>query len=229
MSEAVTIGSATLYCCDNREVLPLIPQSAAIVSDPPYGIGFAHSGGGRRTDRVKHPATAFAGKAVIGDDAPFDPAPLLGFRGGIVLWGANHYAERLPSVASWLVWDKRAGSGHSNSFADCELAWCDNRRPARMFRHHWDGAMRATERGVRRVHPTQKPIALMRWCLGVLGVSEGGLVADPYMGSGTTGVACAQRGIPFVGVEIDRAYFDIACRRIEEAQRQILLPLAAGV
>lgn len=208
----------TLHMGDCRDILPTIGKIDAVVSDPPYGIAFAHGGNNRSGIGGGQYATKFAKVAIVGDDAPFDPRFLLGFSKDVILWGGNHFADKLPASSSWLVWDKRAASGHSNDFADCELAWCSKDSVARVFRHHWDGMMRASERGVARVHPTQKPIALMEWCLRTI-VPEAKVILDPFMGSGTTGVAAAKAGRCFVGVEIDQSYFDIACRRISEALR----------
>jgi len=214
------IGDATLYLGDCATIMPAFEWGggAALVSDPPYGIAFAHGGNDNSGIGKGKYATAFAGEAIAGDDAPFDPAPWLKTAPSAILWGANHYASRLPDGARWLVWDKRAASHHTNDFADCELAWTNLGGVARVFRHHWDGMMRASERGQPRVHPTQKPVALMMWCIGF--TPDGARIFDPFMGSGTTGVAAVQLGRAFTGIELDPGYFDIACRRIEEACRQ---------
>jgi len=190
----------------------------ALVSDPPYGIAFAHGGNDASGIGGGKYATKFAKVAIEGDDRPFDPRPWEAAAAESILWGANHFADRLPSSSSWLIWDKRAASGHSNDFADCELAWTSLGGVARIFRHHWDGMMKASERGVPRVHPTQKPIALMEWCVRMTTPSL--CIIDPFMGSGTTGVACARLGRRFVGIEIDETYFDIACERIRKAYQQ---------
>jgi DNA modification methylase len=130
------------------------------------------------------------------------------------LWGANHYADSLPAKQSWLVWDKRAASHHTNDFADCEMAWSSSGGVARMFRHHWDGMMKASERGESRVHPTQKPVVLMAWCMAAAKVPQGATVLDPFMGSGTTGIACIRSGRKFIGIEKDLRYYEIAKNRI---------------
>jgi site-specific DNA-methyltransferase (adenine-specific)/modification methylase len=215
MTRVEKIGLATLYLGDCREIAPGLERPAAVISDPPYGIGFAHGGGGGCLAR----STQFAGEAIHGDAEPFDPAPWLGAAERVTLWGANHYAPRLTASPSWLTWDKRDGVC-SNDQADCEHAWTNNGGPARVFRHLWNGMLKASERGVVREHPTQKPVALMRWCIEQAKVPPGGVILDPYMGSGSTGVAAMQMRHPFIGIEIEPRYFDIACRRIEEAQRQ---------
>ena len=142
----------------------------------------------------------------------------------VIAWGGNHFADKLTASSAWLIWDKRAASGHSNDFADCEIAWTNLGTVARIFRHHWDGMMKASERGIARVHPTQKPIALMEWCLGF--VPDAVTILDPFAGSGTTAVACQRLGRECTAIELDPDYFDIACRRVDEAARQpdLLIP-----
>lgn len=187
------------------------------MSDPPYGIAFAHGGNDRSGIGKGKYATKFAKVSIVGDEAPFDPRPLLPLAKTVILWGGNHFANSLPPSASWFVWDKRAASQHTNDFADCEMAWTNKKGVARVFRHQWDGMMRASERGEPRSHPTQKPIELMRWCLQQ--VPDAKTIIDPYMGSGTTGVAAVKSGLKFIGIEIDPTYFSIACGRISEALR----------
>ncbi len=210
------IGLAELYLGDCREIAPTLERPAAVISDPPYGVS-------ERTDRKAKGRSKLAEcndfPAVFGDDAPFDPVTWISAAPVVVLWGANHYCSRVPDGPSWLIWDKRDGIP-SNDNADCEIAWSNIGGPARVFRHMWNGMIRASEKDASRVHPTQKPIALMRWCILQAKVAPGGTILDPYMGSGTTGVAAVQMRHPFIGIEIDPGYFDTACRRIEEAQRQ---------
>lgn len=142
---------------------------------------------------------------------------------------SSHVGSRLPDASCWLVWDKRDGAT-SDHQVDCELAWTNLRGPARLFSHKWRGMVRAGEenvsRGQRRVHPTQKPIALMDWVLKQCRLQAGTTVLDPYMGSGTTGIAAMRLGLPFIGIEIDPVHFERACARLRE-ERQAL-PLFAG-
>ncbi len=178
-----------------------------VVSDPPYGIRYVHGEGGGCLAK----STIFAGHSIIGDDSKFDPSPWLEFK-VVVLWGANHYASRLPDSPAWLIWDKRDGIC-SNDQADCEMAWTNLKKPARVFRHIWNGMLKDSERGESRVHPTQKPAALMAWCLEQAKVPSGATVLDPFMGSGTTGIACLRTGRNFIGIEKDPAHFKTACER----------------
>jgi site-specific DNA-methyltransferase (adenine-specific)/modification methylase len=221
MMQIEKIGKATLYLGDCRELLSQF-QADAVISDPPYGIAYSHSGGGQGIGKGAY-RTRLKNMPIYGDDAPFDPAPLLSLAPVVLLWGANHYADKLPPRPSWLVWDKRAASGHTNNFADCEMAWINTGGVARVFRHHWDGMMKASEQGVPRVHPTQKPVVLMKWC--ILQAGNPARILDPYMGSGSTGVAAVETGLEFIGCEIEAKYFDIACQRIEQAQQQLQLAL----
>ena len=130
-----------------------------LLSDPPYGISYDTNATGRKgTKRRRY-------RPVFGDDRPFDPRHLLSFK-RICLWGANYFAHCLPRSTKWLAWDKRAGKGQ-NCGSDSELAWTQGLKgiSTRAFYHYWNGAVRASERHEPRLHPTQKPIALMRWCI----------------------------------------------------------------
>ena len=207
------IGDATLYLGDCLEILPTLDKVDAVVTDPPYGIKYSHG-----KVKIKH-ATIFQNIHILGDDKPFDPFPWLKFP-VCLFWGANHFANKLPDGGRWLVWDKRCGTGDGKSQSDVEIAWLSGDRKAdRIYRQLWDGFNKAgEERGIPRVHPTQKPVALMQWCLGFLPNAK--IILDPFMGSGTTGVACANLGRKFIGIEIEEKYFDIACKRIEIAYSQ---------
>ena len=215
MTRIETIGDCTLYLGDCRDVLPTLGPVDAVVTDPPYGIGHkAHSNTARNGWRGKK---HYADAKIHGDDGDFDPAHLLGFP-ALILWGANHYAQRLPR-GRWLVWNKLGGLEPWDSFSDVEVAWQNTRGSDRIFSLLWKGLAQGEKLGGgERFHPTMKPIRLMEWCLSF--IPDARVVCDPYMGSGTTGVACANLGRSFIGIEREPSYFDIACRRIEEAYRQ---------
>lgn len=222
------IGAATLYLGDCREILPTLPKVDAVVTDPPYGIGLQTRNAGR-SERPYQKAGDVARRAstekhdfdpIVGDDEPFDPAHLFGLADSMVLWGANNYASRLPDSMCWFSWDKKCGKAADSDIGDCELAWTRGLRfkTVRAFRHMWAGFQRDSEVGGKRLHPTQKPVALMEWSVNFFPAAQ--VIIDPYMGSGTTGVACRRLGRGFIGIEKVEKYFDIACRRIEEATRQ---------
>jgi site-specific DNA-methyltransferase (adenine-specific)/modification methylase len=210
------IGSAELYLGDCLEILPTLGPVDAVVTDPPYGIGHkAHSNSALQNGRPR--IKAYAGRKIAGDEVEFDPSPWLNFPDAI-LWGANHYAQSLPR-GRWLVWNKLGPHEPWDSFSDVEIAWHNKRGSDRIFSLLWKGLAQGEKiAGGVRHHPTMKPVGLMEWCLGFL--PDARTILDPFMGSGTTGVACARLGRRFIGVEIDSGYFDIACRRIEDAYKQ---------
>lgn len=195
-----TIGSAELYLGDCRDVLPTLGRVDAVVTDPPYGIG---------ADRMNLGGCA-ASRMPIDERWDAEPADLSWLDAldvPKIVWGGNYFA--LPATRCVLVWDKgRRFQGRS--FAEVEVAWTNLDASARLFQ--FDQMQEPP-----RVHRTQKPVALMDWCLGFV---PDGTILDAYLGSGTTGVAAARRGRSFIGVEKNERYFDIACRRIEDAQRQ---------
>jgi site-specific DNA-methyltransferase (adenine-specific)/modification methylase len=182
----------------------------AVVTDPPYGIGHKCNFHARGRSVL---AKCNDYPDVVGDDKPYDPTPILDLDVPTVLWGANHFADKLPASGGWLVWDKERPDTLDQS--TCELAWTNCVKGVRRFRHLWNGMMRASEHG-QSYHPTQKPVALMRWILELPWIPEG-TIFDPYCGAGATGVACVQTGRNFIGIEIDEKYAAIARRRIAEA------------
>ena len=200
-------GSVTIYHGDCRELLPEI-EADVLVTDPPYGVNLNTA---YRSARRGVLAGANDYAPIAGDDKPFDPAFLLGFDAAI-LWGANYYANRLPARGSWLIWDKREGSGF-NDQADAELAWMNGVTGTvpRLFAHRWNGMIKASERDERRVHPTQKPVALMKWCIGFF--PDAKVILDPFMGSGTTLRAAKDLGRKAIGIELEERYCEIAAER----------------
>ena len=207
--------AVTIYHGDCREILPALPKVDLVLTDPPYGIAYSPGGGGSGWTKGRK---TFSGDDLVnGDNEPFDPSPLLKFSRAI-LWGANHYASRLPNSPTWLIWDKREGRV-TNDFADCEMAWCSPNGPARLFHHLWCGAFRASERNIPPLVPTQKPLVLMIWCLEMYPDAQ--TVLDPFMGSGTTLRAAKDLGRKAIGIEIEEKYCEIAVKRLQ----QEILPL----
>ena len=216
-----------LYLGDCLEILPTLADDSvdALITDPPYGIGILTNCKKRKRAALTE-CNDFP--PIHGDDKPFDPSLFLDFP-VIVLFGANYYADRLPVSGGWIIWDKLDGLISKreigfNDNSDCELIWTNKGNVARILRHRWMGAMKGSENSNRRVHPTQKPIALMKMIVSNW-TESGNVILDPFMGSGTTGVACVQTGRDFIGIEIEPKYFEIAEKRIKEAQMQLRLEI----
>lgn len=209
MTRIERIGDATLYLGDCRDIFPTLKPVDAVVTDPPYGINAArdrnseqwgwrdYGNGDWDLERPSADTMALVLKAAKHS----------------VIWGGNYFPDMLPPVplAKWLIWDKKQ---EGFSLADAELAWCSFKGAIRRINYARALAMKDGKE-----HPTQKSLAVMKWCLGQLPTGCN-TVLDPFMGSGTTGVACVQLGHSFIGIEREPKYFDIACRRIEEAYRQ---------
>lgn len=216
--QKVQIGDATLYQGDCLAVLPTLGKVDAVITDPPYGIALntdnrRFSGGGVASILSRGNNVGSAnGAPIIGDDKPFDPSFLLEIPGDKIIWGWNNYPDKLPRGAA-LVWLKRNDAAFGSFLSGAELAWMSKGHGV-YCRRDLSNAAIAND----RVHPTQKPVGLMCWCLEFVPKAE--TILDPYMGSGTTGVAAIQLGRKFIGIEREEKYFDIACKRIEQAHAQ---------
>lgn len=212
---------------DCLSVLPTLDRSevAAVVTDPPYGMDWDTdttrlTGGNRK----RGDGRADWGD-IAGDDRPFDPTPWLDFPKAI-LWGANHYASRLP-VGTTLVWIKRYDQAFGTFLSDAEIAWQKGGHGVYCFREAGGNTKRAREGGGRAAHPTQKPVSLMLWCLRRLNLPPGSLVLDPYSGSGTTAVACLKAGLKCICIEKEARYVDVIRRRVAGARTPLLDALDA--
>jgi DNA modification methylase len=212
----VVIGDCTLYCEDAAFVVPTLAKVDALVTDPPYGVQQANGSAAGGTDasgkylrRPRQYEGDWDSERVSGDLM----VALLKKASVHVIWGGNYYADLLPASGRWLAWDK---VNSMPSYSDAELAWTSIPGVSVKKFTQCSSGMAANRDG--RVHPTQKPLALMQWCLSFLPDAQ--TILDPFMGSGTTGVAAVKTGKKFIGIERERKYFDIACRRIEEAYKQ---------
>ena len=209
MFEKQQIGESTLYLGDCLSILPTLKNIDVVVTDPPYGIGEA---AGKNASRSNLAPAKDYGVDDWDDSTVDDAIPLIMQCSQTqIIFGGNYY--NLPPSRCWLVWDKENGK---SDFADAELAWTNLDQAVRLKRYMWHGMFRANKE-TRGDHPTQKPIGVMQWAISQ---TTGDVVLDPFMGSGTTGVACHTLNRKFVGIEIHRKYFDIACQRIEQAQKQ---------
>lgn len=200
-----TIGDCRLINADCREVLETLGKVDAVVTDPPYGIARVWKKGGQRhgwqnANRQMELRNSWDDKVPPGEffDALRDATDEQ------IIWGGNYFD--LPPSRCWFVWNKPE---RNFSLAEAELAWTNRDALVRVFDHPRSESDRE--------HPTQKPVELMKWCIDKL---KSQTILDPFMGSGTTGVACVKLGRKFIGIEIEERYFSIACKRIEQAYKQ---------
>lgn len=219
-----TIGDATLYLGDCMEILPTLGKVDAVITDPPYGIGesskkvASRQRGGKLGSLLGYKGKAMADQKDYGDFDWDQTPPDAQLMDAVIasgqwqcLFGGNYFG--LPASSCWLVWDKLNGD---NDFADCELAWTNWPKAVRRISWRWNGMLR--QGNEERYHPTQKPLEVMKWAIQLCPKADS--VLDPFMGSGTTGVACVHLGRQFIGIDREPKYFDIACRRIEQAANQ---------
>ena len=209
------------------EVMPSIPDKyfdLAIV-DPPYGIGYdkmAHNAGGIKTTKGKAYKTEYEYKGWDNErpsKAYFDE--LLRVSKSQIIWGGNYFSDMLPPSRCFITWDKRY-PGLQRTFADCEYAYCSSDLGvARMFRYVWDGMIQENMGDKeKRIHPTQKPVALYRWLLTNYAKPDYKIL-DTHVGSGSSLIACEEGHYQYLGFEIDKEYFDKAQQRLQEFNAQI--------
>lgn len=215
----VQIGDATLYLGDCMDILPTLDKVDAVITDPPYGIGESSKKIEARQRKIGGNSKAMADQRDYGE-FEWDKSPpsnelieLIRTKGNHqAFFGGNYFV--LPPTSCWLIWDKLNGD---NDFADCELCWTNWPKAVRRLQWRWNGMIR--QGNEERYHPTQKPLEVMKWVITLCPKSE--TILDPFMGSGTTGVAAIQMGRKFIGIEREPKYFDIACKRIEQSSRQV--------
>lgn len=205
MSEPVTIGRATLYLGDCRDILPGLPKVDAVVTDPPFGMGnFVQITGVVR------------GHAVDWNENP-PPAEVFEHLRRIsrhrIIWGANFFNCFEPKGGA-IIWDKVQPMPN---FSKADIASCTHYKKTEIVRIPWTNFI-VTHKG-ETDHPCERPVELYRWCIDYLPQPINSIL-DPYLGSGSCGVAAVQMGRDFIGIEREPKYFDIACKRIEDAQRQ---------
>lgn len=188
----VIIGDCTLYLGDCMDILPTLGKVDACVTDPPYGLGIAAN-----PVRQKHERQDWDNRPANSEQL----SAIMEITDCQIIWGGNYFD--LPPRQGFLIWDKVQPEGLT--LAQVEYAWISDNRPAKLFRRH----VVSYEKN----HPTQKPLELMEWCLSFLPKAK--TILDPFMGSGTTGVACIRTGRKFIGIEKEPKYFDIACKRIK--------------
>jgi tRNA G10 N-methylase Trm11 len=199
-----------IYHADCREILPTLPKCDLLLTDPPYGIGRANGMGGKGYDgfgrgMVRKPR-AYEGEWDLVPPTQSTLIAVVSAAERSIVWGGNYFAAMLPSSSKWLVWDK---CQTMPSFSDAELAWTNlDGTSTKMLRLNGSGLM-AVEQD--RWHPTQKPLALMKWCLSLF--PDAKTVLDPFAGSGTTLVAAKAMGLTAIGIELHEPYAEIAAKR----------------
>lgn len=208
------IGNATLYQGDCRDILLTLGKVDAVLADPPYGIqqagGFSGSGG------FSAPIQRREYEGDWDSETPnqqvFDS--ILASADQAIIWGGNYFTDKLPQGSFWLIWDKE---NSMPTFSDAELAWSNiDKKSVKRIKYMQNGCMSKEKE---RFHPTQKAVEVMRWSIEQF-KGRPKTILDPMMGSGSSGVAAVQMGRKFIGIEKEPKYFDIACKRIEDAQRQ---------
>ena len=207
------MSEVKLYLGDCLEVMKSIPDKSvdAVITDPPYGIGI------NKSNRLS--VSRGFGDDVWDSERVIEHMGFIADKFGckdMVVWGGNYYADVLPISRGWLIWDK---VNKGRDFGEAELAWTNHDSVIRKYEKfpvNMDGG---------KLHPTQKPIEVIKWCMEYLELSDDTTILDPFMGSGTTGVACVQTGRNFIGIEIDPTYYAIAEKRIKDAQQQMRLPI----
>jgi DNA modification methylase len=199
--------SCTIYCSDWQDVYALLPHHAAVITDPPYDARYDVTKTRRRRSHWD--------RNFVGADQPFDPTPWLSFP-EVILFGATHYWDPRLVGGSWCVWHKIPPEQRPADFAPYEDIWLWKPGPLQYYSQLWRGGMRAGEENYvhlpKKLHPAQKPVALLQY---LVEQTTAPVVIDPFMGSGTTLAACVRLGRPCIGIELDPAYFAVACERLQ--------------
>ena len=202
-------GSVRLLLGDCLEILPTLDREeiGAVVADAPYGLAYDASTSTQQGIKSFDP--------IEGDSVPFDISPFVSFP-DVLIWSLPQLTLGVPvGMGAWYAWDKTTRNDLGCRISEYEYCWHKRATKTRGFRHLWSGAYRASEAGRERLHPTQKPVALMAWCLKHV---QGEVICDPFTGSGTTGVACIRTQRRFIGIEISEQYFRVA---VDRCQREL--------
>jgi site-specific DNA-methyltransferase (adenine-specific) len=213
LSESPRIELIHGDCMDYMNRLKPKAFQLAIV-DPPYGIG---------EDGLKNHSRGNITKPTLYTPKKWDSAPpniayfqmLINISKNVIIWGANHFIENIPKANSpcWIVWDKQNGE---NDFADCEMAWTNFNTAVRKYEFRWSGMLQGDMKNKEhRIHPTQKPVRLYRWLLQNY-AKQSDRILDTHLGSGSSAIACYEEGFDFVGIELDKDYYDAAVKRFRQ-------------
>lgn len=209
-----------VICGDCLDIMKELPDKCIdlVLTDPPYGINI--------DKKFKLVANTKSGKSLafrkdydfFNWDNPIEKIyfdEIIRISKNQIIFGGEHICLNLPKSRGWIVWDKLTGT---NNYGDCELAWSSYNKPISKFTYLWKGMLQQNMKNKEfRFHPTQKPLALMKWCIRKSS-NENDLILDPFLGSGTTGVACKELNRRFIGIEINKKYCEIAEKRIANAR-----------
>jgi tRNA G10 N-methylase Trm11 len=214
----VEFENVTLWHADCLDVLPLLAGVDACITDPPYGMDWCFTGQGSGKGAQGGTESVTKGQRIEGDAEDFNPAHLMQFE-KLVIWGFHHFPDKLKR-GTVLVWVKKYPDAFGTFLSDADVAWMKGGCGV-----YCSPIINPASFQAEKCHPTQKPVTLMHWCFERAKVAIGGTVLDPYMGSGTTGIACIRSGRKFIGIEKDAAHFATACKRIEQELSQGQLAL----
>ena len=215
----IDFGFYNMDCMEGMKQFPDKYFELAIV-DPPYGIGM--DGGKIGGDNLGNAKEYTKKKWDIETPQKQYFEELIRVSKNQIIWGANHFISRIPFDSScWIVWNKL----NSGNFADCELAWTSFNTAVRKFDFMWNGMLQGNMKDKEiRIHPTQKPVALYKWLL-MNYAKPGDKILDTHVGSASSLIACYDMGFDYVGFELDKDYYEKACKRIEEHKAQIRMEL----
>lgn len=236
LGDIYLLGNHKIMCGDaTKDIIKLINNTPMnlLLTDPPYGISVVQNGGiggdGYGFTSNNAPSSKLGGKLIHrrlykkikGDDKPFDPSHLLKLSKFHIIFGANHFTDKLPKNSHWLVWDKKQGDQikYEDNFSDAELMWTSIPKlvSVKTYRHVWNGMTRKGDRKTElkdRVHPTQKPVGLLSEIIKDYS-QENNTILDPYLGSGSTVIACEKTNRICYGMELDPGYIDVIITRWE--------------
>ena len=210
----ISMGTQKLLQGDCLERMKQMEDNSVdvIVTDPPYGIlGGSKTIGGSNMSKVNEYNCEWDNSRMSKEIL----TEIFRVSKNQIIFGYNYLADMLPVTNGLIVWDKKKKNNWFDNFSDGEMIWTSFKKPLRIFRFLWMGAIREGKR-TKKVHPTQKPVDLMEWIIKNY-TTEGDIIMDAFMGSGTTGVACKNLNRDFIGIELDKTYFDIATKRINDA------------
>ncbi len=200
---------------DCLELMKSLPDNSVdlVVTDPPYGINVV--GGSKPFGSIGGSNAVLVNRYsnVINDDIKVDLSEVFRVSKNQIIFGGNYFD--LPISKGWIVWDKKCKNGWNDNFSDGELAWTSFNKPLKIFRHLYMGMMKENSQEINRVHPTQKPLQLMKWIIKTYSKPTD-LILDPFAGSGTTLVAAKELGRRFIGFELEQKYVDICKERLKQ-------------